>query len=629
MQYPGTIDNWYDQSGISAVDSIEVTPRPIFLTAAAFDRGPESITTISGANFYKTYGYYIDFDKYGQAAIQAANIINNGGELMIKRIVAEDATLANIVVVANVTTTRVQKVDSNGRLLYLDPDTQQETTKTGNGYEKVMINVASIKYDLVTIEDKKTIDEISVAAMTTFVEDDETDTYTYPLFVITDIGRGESTKRFGIEPQYNLSKNLSFMIYKFKYLGSENLDAESVYFAPVPGVLYLSKSMDIEMASTEMIQCNAKSLTNSIEAFYSKLSEISGLELTELYKTDVLFGKSSKGSAINGISIDSTGADLGVSMGFNVLSGDNGAFGNCPIDTDEYAEQLIKFYGGEFDEDIYNLDMYKPDVCVDCNYPYEVKKKIVDLADFRKDFFFFGDLGLDINTYENASNKVYEMPQSKFAAWYGQSYKIMNPFTYKNIDVTIGYDLSTLLIPQLNDRRNAPYCGIMHGFTIPNAIEGSINFTPKITPSTNQKVLCEEERLNYASILKGVLTLETELTSQEEYTQLSFINNVIAIQKIIKTLREECPSYRYSFMTTDDLTTYKKNIENILSRFTSWFETLEMVYIQDDVMKANKVFEADLRVKHKDFIQSEIFNIYTLGTEDATIASTDTSVYTS
>ena len=109
MQYPGTIDNWIDQSGIQAQAAVDVTPRPLILAAAAFDRGPEKLTRVYGTDFYKLFGYYIDYDKYGQAAIQAANAINNGAELLLKRVVAEDATLANIVVVANVSSSRVQK----------------------------------------------------------------------------------------------------------------------------------------------------------------------------------------------------------------------------------------------------------------------------------------------------------------------------------------------------------------------------------------------------------------------------------------------------------------------------------------------------------------------------------------
>lgn len=295
MQYPGTVDNWIDQSGITAQQTQEVYPRPLLLTAAAFDRGPEKITRVYGANFYKLYGYYIDFEKYGQAAIQAANIINNGGELMLKRVVAEDATLANIVVCARVSTDRVQKTDSNGNPLYIDPDTQKETTDDGDGaYEKVMINIAKIKYELVTVTGKKTKAEIVEEARRSFVQDEESQEFVYPLFVICDNGRGESTKRFGVDPQYEIAKNQNFFIYRFKYLGSEDLDAEWVYFALTPGVIYLEKSMDIGMSSSEMLQANAESLEDCVDAFYNKVSEISGLSVDELYATDMLFCKIEK-----------------------------------------------------------------------------------------------------------------------------------------------------------------------------------------------------------------------------------------------------------------------------------------------------------------------------------------------
>lgn len=624
MQYPGTIDNWFDQSGITAQPAAEVTPRPLMLTAAAFDRGPEKITKVSGRNFYKLFGYYIDFDKYGQAAIQAANAIDNGAELMIKRVVAKDATLANIFPVAVVTTDRVQKTDADGNPLYIDPITQQETTDPGDGNEAVMINIAKIKYQLNTVTGKKTMAEIVEEARKSFVEDEESQTFTYPLFVTTDNGRGESTKRFGVDPQYAISKNNNYMLYRFKYLGSEDLDAEQQYFALPPGVIYLQQSMDIGMASTNMLQCHCQSIEDAVDAFYNKLSEISGLSLEDLWKTDVLFCKDAKGDAIQELSLAEDSADLSVSMGFGLESGSNGAFGDCPIETDEYEQELLEFYNGTFDSDIFNLDRYKPDVCMDANYPFSVKNAIYELAKFRKDFFYFGDLGLDVNTFLNAMSKLYEMPRDKFTAWYAQSYQILNPFTKRRIDVTITYSLTRCIIEHLNNRRHTPYCGILYGWTIPEAIEGTVNFTPKITPKENQKTLLDDARLNYASILNDVLTVETEYTSQEELTQLSFINNVIAIQKIVKDVRDNCPAFRYSFISTDDLASYKKSVTRIISKYTEWFESLEFVYVQDDIMKANKIFEASLKVKHKDFVQSEILNIYTLGTEAATQASADT-----
>lgn len=626
MQYPGTVDNWIDQSGITAQQPQEVYPRPLLLTAAAFDRGPEKITRVYGQTFYKLFGYYIDFEKYGQAAIQAANIINNGGELMLKRVVAEDATLANIVVCARVSTDRVQKTDSNGNPLYIDPDTQKETINDGDGsFEKAMINVAKIKYELVTVTGKKTKAEIVEEARRSFVQDEESQEFVYPLFVIADNGRGESTKRFGVDPQYKIAKNQNFFIYRLKYLGSEDLDAEQIYFALTPGVIYLEKSMDIGMSSSEMLQADAESLEDCVDAFYAKVSEISGISIDELYSCDMLFCKNRKGQPIQGLSLDDSGQDLSISMGFALESGTNGAFGDKPIETPEYEQALIDFYTGVYDSDIYNLDMYKPDACIDANYPYAVKKAIYDLAMYRKDFFFFGDMGLDVNTFSNAKEKMSSMPRDKFTAWYPQSYQVINPFTRRRINVTITYSIARLVITHLNNNRNCPYCGILYGWTIPEAIEGTINFCPKITPAENQKTECDDLRINYASILNDTLTLETTYTSQENLTQLSFINNVIAIQKIVKDVRDNCPAFRYSFISTDDLSTYKSAVNNIISKYTKWFESLEFVYVQDDVMRANKIFEASLRVKHKDFVQAEILNIYTLGTDTATVANADTS----
>lgn len=625
MQYPGTIDKWFDHSGIQAHETVEITPRPLMLHAAAFERGPEKLMRVHGEDFYKLFGYFIDVEKYGQAGIQAANIIDNGGELLLKRIVAKDATLGNIIVVANVTPDRVQKTNSLGQPLYVDAETGKETTDAGEANEAVMINIARIKHELVTVPNAQTIDDVVDAALDCFVEDDDEQTYAYPLFVIVDNGRGETTKRFGIEPMYSVSRNTDHMLYRLKYLGSKDLDAEQVYFALVPGIIYLNESMDIGMASKEMLQCRAQALETAIESYYAKLSEISGIEPADLFKTDVIFAKNAKGQPVNGLSLDDSGEDLGISMGFALQSGSNGAFGDCPIDTDEYEDELLEFFNGDFDSDIFNLDMFKIDACVDANYPYAVKKAIVRLANFRKDFFFFGDLGAEIQTYENAVNKLYDMPKSYFVAWYGQAYDIRNPFTMRHTHVTITYSLARLVISHLVNKTNSPYCGILHGFTIPEAIEGTINWTPKITPDVNQKTLCDEAKLNYASILRDVLTLETEFTSQEAFTQLSFLNNVIAIQYIIKDCRENCPAFRYSFISSSDLSVYKRNVTDIINKYVSWFESLEFVYVQDDIMRANKIFEADLKVKHKDFVQSEIFNIYVLGTDNTTEASADTS----
>lgn len=613
MQYPGTIDNWIDQSAITEQHTVDDPVRPIFLTACALPKGPEDIKMVYGDTFYKLYGTTIDSDKYGQIALQASAIINAGGKLLIKRVVSDDATLANAAVVATVKQSQVQKTNAKGEPLYIDKKTQTETTEaTGEdtlANEKVMINVALIKYEIVTVTGKKNKDEIITEVLKT--KDPETDVY--PLFVIYDTGRGESTKRFSITPDYTVSKNLPFMMYSLNYLGAKNVDYEYTRFALKPATTYINNSMALSMTTASLLQARGTELDSSIEKFYEKVSTISGIDIDTIKSCDILFAKDTKGKAISGIAIDETSVDLSASIGFPLQSGSNGAFGDTPIEaTESYEAALNAFYTGEFDDDIFNLDRYKPDVCVDGDYPESVKKNIVKLADFRKDFFFFGDLGLDVSTYDNALNKVQQMPKSKFAAWYGQTYDIIEPFNKKYKKVTIAHGISSLLVDHLRNRRNAPYCGILYNWIISDMIEGTLNYAPKITPEVNQKTEMDDNRLNYASILNNALTLETTYTSQEASTQLSFINNVISIQEVVKDVRDNCPAFRYSLATSNDLDKYKTNVENILKKYKDNFKTLNFVYAQDEVMAANKIFEADIEFTHKDFYQSEILNLYTL-----------------
>lgn len=616
MSYPATIDRWYDQSGIQRIVSDDPR-RPLIMTAFASSRGPEGFTRCYGTDFYKLFGYYMDYEKYGQAAIQAAYLIDNGAELLCKRIVASDATLGNITVAAEVTADQVQKTNAHGEPLYIDASSGQETIDPGadGSNERVMVNVAKIKYNLLTVPGKKTIDEIKAE-----IAKNESDSV-FPLFTIVDNGRGLTSKRFRIEPSYNVSKSLSFMMYQLYYIGSKDLDSEYSRFSLVPEIIYANKSMDITMSSKTMVQCKAVSYTNTIKKFYAKLAEISGIDETELQKIDVISGKDNKGKDIIGVAVDPEGFDLTAEIGFALQSGTDGSFGDKPVESDDYAKQLLEFFDGTFDDDIYNLDRFKPDVVLDANYPMEVKKAIIDLAEFRKDFYFFADLGTDITSYEGAVIKYEDVVKSKFCSWYGQWGLVEDPFSRRHVPVTITYGIARCIISHLNDRRNAPYCGIVYDWTFPEFIDGSINFTPKITPKVNQKEELADMRLNYASILNDVLTMETTHTSQQELTQLSFIENVISIQQVIKDVRDNCPKFRYSFSTTDDLEKYKKNVDEILTRYKDNFSSLEFVYVQDDVMRANKIFEADIKFTHKDFIQSELLNIYTLSTDSGTTSA--------
>ena len=59
---------------------------------------------------------------------------------------------------------------------------------------------------------------------------------------------------------------------------------------------------------------------------------------------------------IQGITIDTSEFNLQNVAGNLLQNGDNGAFGDFPLDTDEYSSELVKLFNGTYAEEIYNLD---------------------------------------------------------------------------------------------------------------------------------------------------------------------------------------------------------------------------------------------------------------------------------
>src|SRR5699024_7228050 len=177
MRKPSTTFNWVDLSGQLTSDTQVLEVRPLFLAASSFDKGPEDMRRVYGDNFYKLYGQDISYVRHGQPAVQIANIIDAGGEVLIKRIVAPDATLANLIVIATATQTRTAKVDPvSGQQIYIDADTGLETTSpvsaSGIANEKAYINTATLKYSVSNVTDAKTMNDVIVQARTLIVEKD-------------------------------------------------------------------------------------------------------------------------------------------------------------------------------------------------------------------------------------------------------------------------------------------------------------------------------------------------------------------------------------------------------------------------------------------------------------------------
>ena len=642
---PGTFFEWEDLSGISTPEINTVRTMPLFATVITADKGEEGWTVLSGQDWFDMYAVnnVVDFSRHGQPLLQAAMAINAGAELLCKRVVAEDATLANIAVIAQANTAEVQKTDAEGNPLYTTPEGEETTTAEGN--TPVMINQTTIAYTMKSASGCKTQADVISAITEAVASDNESagENKYYPLWIFFDNGRGASKKRIRITPNYTLSKNYkNYFMYDLDVIES-NTYFDTIHFAINPDVVSNGQNISLQYAvNTNSSQIKAYQFATEVKAFLDKMTTVINGELPNVVATslDVLFGTDKKGNAISNISVDTdAGVNLQISTGNLLINGENGAFGESPIEqTEMYGEMIAKAFAGYvkdgkggytilttrdgcYDPIIYNVDRYKIDAILDANYPAIVKRAIEQLVTWREDCMFFRDMGTSCNTMDIISALDYDNLHNKFCATYCTYYDVIDPYSMKQITVTMMYSMAQLIVAQFNNGRNLPLAGIKFGFTITDAIESTVGFTPTICPGINQKEDLIDMRINYATYISDSLVIESLYTSQEDYTQLSFINNVLAVQEVMKAIRTKCPSFRYSFIDGDDLEQYRKDVNEVIDPFSSNFKYLSLEYMQDPYYTENKIFYATLAVQFRDFVQTEYFKITALGSQAETSTS--------
>lgn len=853
--YPGTIFNWHDQSAISTQNVTEVDNSPLYLLASSFNRGPEEITEVSGQTFYDLYGNTMDFDKHGQPALQAANMIDNGARLLVKRLVAKDAKLANLIAVASVkkqitaiktipgdedgktieeilgeepvvrqfadeltivstvgdtenstslavtpaiTTgnkyywqatnselmpeldtvireadyvawdgesdisvvrgTKIKLVEvsadfkvkkcgiiiayskephptkissENTNIAYpaggassregqeigntiitiyeaipegneywysatqempitgalFDPSTltqdwtrfggdsakeitaqdgtnlvfvqfqatEEEKLKAVKGFEittcskleadtghsdsiepiipnEDKFNISSsecvIQWHAETIENCTTKADVVAAANELFVIGDpvvtnnETDTGVYitvsadyPLICMVDNGRGLSNKSFKITPDYSVSKDMTAMYYIVNiYDGTTRIEKCTVSLNPE--TVYNGKLYGINEDSASQVRFF--NVDGVFDAYVEELAEVSGLTVEELNKCDLVNGTTNRKVPLDNISIAEESVDFGSAYGVNLEEGNNGEFGDAPFGTEAYNEEAIEFFNGTFDDSIWDVDTYKIYAIFDANYDMSVKDEIAKFVTFREDCVFFRDYGLDVSSFSSIMGYYRDIKseyKNKFIADYYTTYQIYNPETKKRIKVTMMYDLAAVMVKHFANGCCRPVAGVANDMILSSAIDGTINFTPRITPDFNQKADLDSARINYAIFENGVCVVQSTYSSQSDFTQLSFINNVLAVQEVIRAVRESCPKSRYTFTTGSDFSIYADRVNQVLNNFVSNFSELTFDYEQDSLMAAQKIFYATLYFRFNNWAQTESFDIYALPNE--------------
>lgn len=853
---PSTTVKWYDQSAFRTSTPETVDRSPLFLVFSSFDRGPEEIRVTSGQNFFKLYGEKMNFDRHGQPAIQAANIINGGGRILVKRLVAKDATLANAIVTAvvskKISAIKAEDTDPNGKTIneilgkpddpvdyvdqldivssvgsddgktvlqvdpvlttgnkyfwyetssdmaievgtdvsdydewdgtaeievadgakiclveadadglavkagvitvvskiphpnttstdptntlaplyitstdtyanpqvgytslvvspakadpdnkyiyitgidYLDPDSTYDDTDlslwidwdgtspieiedgttitlcevsvaadpdtgdntytavkgasivvsstlapdertsesidlvipTENKYV-VSTTAATIRWEVSAVSNCKTIDDVKEVAESMYVDNEPeiegednvviTDSTTYPVFYLADNGRGESNKAFRFVADTSTSKDLGNMYYNiYTYIGSSLIETTTGCINPT--VILNGTRYGINQDTSDQL------IYDTIDGVYddmvAHISEITGMEVADIKKADLFTATSSRGSALTKLSIDPDSQDITATYGVAIEGGDNGEFGDKPFGTEAWSQAAIEFLNGTYDNIIFDVDVYRIAAAFDANYPFKVKEALAELVNFREDFFYFRDYGLDVSSYSSIVEYYNSFDKAHYTRYIGDyytTYMIYDPETRIRERVTMMYDFARVAVARFATAAHLPLAGVANGMILTSAINGTLNFTPRRTPSVDQKALLDDLRLNYAIFEDDNCVVQALYTSQKEYTQLSFANNVIAIQETVRAVRIACPKQRFTFASGSDFTSYANAVNTVLQGFRSNFATLRFSYEKDAVKASQKIFYATITYSFNNWAKDEHFDLFAIGSEE-------------
>lgn len=623
--YPSTNIEWVNNSIRSSVPATNsIRDKAILMTASSSDKGYEDLRVFEGSrsDFENVYGK-ISYAKYGQEQIQAAAILDAGAALYHQRIVSATSKLAHIGLAITVTKTETQKTNDEGGLLYVDSDGNETTAADGN--TPIIIKGAKLKYETAVVDGDEllksgnNIKDIASKIKATYTDWatadlDKSDSITFPWFVAFETGRGVSKKKIKITPDYTSSKSSSWTKYSLTVLEDNTSIDNVLLFSMDPSVIDAvsgeNRAIDTVVNSrSKQLRCVA--FEDSVERLFAYMSKILGVTESYLKEHDILFARTRKGYAIDNITIDTAGVSLTNTLGIDLLNGDNGALGDYPKESVEYEGLLKAVFDGTSSLDIYDINNRRVNAIFDANYPASVKRVIEGLVDFRQDIFYFRDLGLDLRSVDEIIAADVDSLKSKFCASYHNSYDIYEPSSRKQVSVTCMYDLAAKFVSHENGGVDRPFAGLLYGITFNDShiIQDTINFIPRKTPGYDQIESLKDANINYMVKYNGVLTMDTEYTSDEVDSDFSYINNILAIQDLIRIIRVQCPKTRYTFKSGDDYTSYKKDVEALINTKQSSFDSLSIEFLTDEEQKDSNAIYAAISVSCRDFIDKEYFKI--------------------
>lgn len=511
--------------------------RSIFIFTSPKGRDNVVLEMKSVNQLLEEYGRPV-FKMHGQPIYNAYSFLSSGSaaKAWCMRVMPSDAKYSNVVIVAKV--------------------------KPDQGAGKLNIRFEAMKMEGLT--DKE--DVKSMVSLLTKTDPDDNGYQTYPLWAFYSQGRGVygNSFRVRISQSPQSDKENGFKNYRVEVLEENTLTRKELFVGTLyPDAVVGMTSLFIEDKINDKVEGSQKINTyvaqENLQAIFDLYKKVKpNTTLTE-ETIDFLFGKAADGKNVEGLVIESdqNTVSLDAPEGVPFSAGDDGAFTYNPTTLGKRETAIDNAYKaafrGELDPAILSKRRTPAEVILDAGYSEEVKRELISLINKRYDAYGYIDAGI-INTLTDAikwGESMLGLGNRIFSKEF-QHFKIRDPFSGKNIPVTVTFFFARMLPNHFkNYGPHIPFVGETYA-TLTGAINGSLK--PVVdADDLEMKEKLYNLRLNYfQSLSENTFVRGTQTTSQNKWSDLSEENNMRVLLEMKRKLEDMCASLIYDFAEAED-----------------------------------------------------------------------------
>ena len=469
---------------------------------------------------------------------------------------------------------------------------------------------------------------------------DSLDGYTQvPLVDFISMGRGE----YGQDYRWRITSNTDYerdyekKFFTFEILSTENgLSKEATYVGTMNAPTDLNEAVLINdvidnyddgsyPVSIYAYEDGVQTLYDAYAEFLTAVAKANvdlEIEIPTIDEFDLFFGHEMSSTVaydyykIIGSDTDPDCIDLDASAGIPLDGGTEGSFDNAEdpsAASDALTKAYIDAFTGVTDKMILAPRRIPCDVFLDANYPYEVKKAMIQLVLARNDCMAYMDCGI-ISSFSspvlgNMVKEYSDVFNTREISLNPQHYTVRDIHTKRRTQVTMTYFMAQKLPTHYaEDGKHIPFVKSYAELSdhIKNSLEPSVEMF-----EMDLKEELYTRRFNYfEAIGENRFQRACQCTGQLGNSDLLEENNMQTLFDIKRQIELDCWENTYNFTSADDRATFQQIEE---AKFAGWkgsrFDTISIRFECNEWESERSILHCYVEVQFRNITKRTIIEI--------------------